>query len=720
MISGLFTSPWPINNLMKNHSICIKNCNNIDQAVITIKPNCLNIKYGPNGLGKSTIAKAILASSKDDGSLESLLPFRDREKPGDNKPEVSGTDNIKNTLIFNDEYTSQFVFQPDEVVKNSFDIFINTDKFKQAIDEIEKLLSDIKEAFKDNQELKDAISDLTELHNACKVTKSDKLSKASEINKALKGGNKIDNIPDKLQPFEKFIKSPQPSTWISWQIKGNDFIHLSDNCPYCSSNLQEGNKKDTARQVSKEYNAKDVQHLSKLQAITEKLGKYFTKDCQEKLNNIIRTTTKLSDEEQNFLATLSKDIETLISKLVGLRSISFFYFRDIEIEKVENEINKLKIDLSLLEKLNSETMQGITGPINEKLNDLTASKIGTLKGEINKNKSQIQKTIKENQKNLNGFLASAGYKYKVEIQSEHDSYKMKLIHQDHTKHLDSASQHLSYGEKNAFALVLFMYQALREKPDLIILDDPVSSFDKTKKFAILNALFIGKENLKELTVLMLTHDIEPIIDTIKILKNIFQGSAPSAYFLSTKSNIISEKEIKSSDIKTFTEICQQTIQSVDDEIIKCIYLRRYFEASNKRELEYHLLSSLLHGKEHPDKNNAKSTMKAPEIEQAKSSVINHIKEFDYSKILNLIKNPHELKERFRKSSVGYDKIQLYRIFSKIHKSDKEDNIMKKFLNESFHIENEYLMQLNPREFDTVPEYIIQKCEELMQHPDQNK
>jgi hypothetical protein len=30
-----------------------------------------------------------------------------------------------------------------------------------------------------------------------------------------------------------------------------------------------------------------------------------------------------------------------------------------------------------------------------------------------------------------------------------------------------------------------------------------------------------------------------------------------------------------------------------------------------------------------------------------------------------------------------------------------------------HIENEYVMQLNPREFDAVPEHVVQACADLL-------
>jgi hypothetical protein len=42
-----------------------------------------------------------------------------------------------------------------------------------------------------------------------------------------------------------------------------------------------------------------------------------------------------------------------------------------------------------------------------------------------------------------------------------------------------------------------------------------------------------------------------------------------------------------------------------------------------------------------------------------------------------------------------------------------DAAFRKFVNESYHIENEYLMQLNPREFDAVPEHVVQACADLL-------
>ena len=132
---------------------------------------------------------------------------------------------------------------------------------------------------------------------------------------------------------------------------------------------------------------------------------------------------------------------------------------------------------------------------NAQLDELI-KQVGTLKGNINKHKARIKKAIEANQESINSFLKSAGYKYSVVIIPEPDTYKMKLVHRDMSEHVTSASKHLSYGERNAFSLVLFVHQVISENPDIVILDDPISSFDKNKKFAILHELFRGRANLK--------------------------------------------------------------------------------------------------------------------------------------------------------------------------------------------------------------------------------
>ncbi len=55
---------------MSVYRIKIDNCNSIEKAEVSLSEGALNIKYGPNGLGKSTISRAIAASVANNGSLK--------------------------------------------------------------------------------------------------------------------------------------------------------------------------------------------------------------------------------------------------------------------------------------------------------------------------------------------------------------------------------------------------------------------------------------------------------------------------------------------------------------------------------------------------------------------------------------------------------------------------------------------------------------------------
>ena len=63
---------------MSNVTIKIKNCNNIVSGELSIYANKLNVLYGRNGTGKSTIAHAIYLASKGKGLTE-LIPYGNKD-----------------------------------------------------------------------------------------------------------------------------------------------------------------------------------------------------------------------------------------------------------------------------------------------------------------------------------------------------------------------------------------------------------------------------------------------------------------------------------------------------------------------------------------------------------------------------------------------------------------------------------------------------------------
>lgn len=698
---------------MSSIQLEVKNCNNIDSAVISLAVQKLNIKFAPNGTGKSTIARAMLLGLKGDQNLLSeLMPFKLRKKNPQNKqPEVKGTEALKNIMCFNEDYVNQFVFKPNELISNSFDILIRTDSYKQREREIEELVRNIKQLFSGNPELEILIANLKEMGEAFKLSKSG-LSKSSTGMKGLSAGNKIQHVPAGLESYTQFIQGQNSVGWIDWQTKGYEFVELSDNCPFCTSHSAD--KKDKIKKVGQEYDKNTIKNLIAIITVIERLGDYFSDEAKSKLTAITVLKDGIEKEHEAFLATVKTQIDNFTEKLENLKTLSAFQFKDGD--RVADKLPTYKLDLQFFAELKSIKMQGAIAPINDSI-DAVIEQAGQLQGKISQQRSEMKKTVERHQKNINEFLEYAGYRYAVEISGEGEQAQLKLRHLDHEEHLSGGNQHLSFGERNAFAIILFMYECLAKKPDLIILDDPISSFDKNKKYAILEMLFRRDADscLKSKTVLMLTHDVEPIIDTIRSLEKEFRNQTSSA-FLRLAAGQIREFAIGKDDIQTFAQICKSAVESEKHDVIKLIYMRRHYEIADNKGDAYQVLSNLFHKRERAidtrepkglDGNHAE--MESAKFAKGCTEISSQMDGFSYHDLLNRITDIGALKLLYGASTNGYEKLQAFRLLG----LDVGNSVIRKFINESYHIENEFICQLDPAKYDTIPEYVIAECDKLL-------
>jgi energy-coupling factor transporter ATP-binding protein EcfA2 len=659
-----------------------------------------------NGTGKSTIARAIELHLRGDGSIKELTPFKMKESGAkDHEPRVAGLDDVKDIAIFNDEYISKFAFKQDEVLANSFEIFVKTADYEKQINAIEGIITTIKETFRDSKEIDQVISDLTTLIESFGKSKSG-YSEAGALAKGIGKGNKVSNIPVGLESYTAYLQSPQNSKWLKWLMDGNTYSSLSDNCPYCTSPTKD--KKDVISKVSKEFDAKSIEHLNKIIAVLDSLGKYFSTDANDKLRALTNNVNGLSKEQLTYLLLIKEQADTLRLRMIDLKGMTYFSMK--EAEKVSDFIMKLKIDLNFLPDLNSISTRGLVDQINNSL-DNVLSQIGVLQGEIAKQTHLITKTIDANKGDINNFLKSAGYRYYVDVEYANESYKMRLRHADFSKPVENGNQHLSYGEKNAFSLVLFMFECLSKNPDMIILDDPISSFDRNKKYAVMDMLFRGRRGLRNRTVLMMTHDLEPIIDVIYTLHRQFQPH-PVAAFMNINAGIVTETPIAREDLSTFGKICDDNIQSSTNDVAKLVYLRRYFEVQNNKGLPYELISNLLHKRASPIKreNDEDIPMTIAEINAGAEEIKERMPSFDYAQLFNAISDESYLTRAYNEAENNYEKLQVFRV---LREGSTANDVIQKFINETFHIENEYIMQLNPRKYELVPSFIIDECNQIV-------
>ncbi len=694
----------------------LKNCNNIVDWSIDIKNNALNIKYAINGTWKTTIAKAIDFSVKDwqnwSNLLKQLKPYDSDENT---MPEVTWLNWYSKVKIFNEHYINQFAFVDSwELMQWSFEIFIKDQAYEHRMEAIDTLLEDLVNTFNQDENLNWLIDELSKFISKVRLRNDWTMHAWSQFLKALESWNLVENIPTELESYREFIENDDKIRRLGWVMKGKDFIDAHDNCP-CCANWIDTDCKIKYNKLSETYDKKSVEHLNDILDNFDSLSHYLNDDALRNIDQVIRKASWLTWDEQEYIVKVFKEVEHLLSKFQKIRNINYYSLK--KVTDLRSEIEWLKVNFDLMSYFNNQTIQDKALPINEKL-ELIVDQIGHLLWKIEHHKSMILATIQKYEWEINDFLNSWGYKYEIDHVEHNESYTLILKPQDSEWPLENPKDKLSFGERNAFALVLFMYDAISDWSDLIVLDDPISSFDENKKFAIISRLFWDWHNnsLRWKTVLMLTHDFAPLIDIVKNrLPASLQGNF-QAHFLTNDNWNLSEQPILHSDIHSCIKICWDNIARCSNDINKLIYLRRLFEIQENKNEWYQLLSSLFKKRTVPTKlvYNSNSNqmdednMTPQDIAIAEQSIDPYIPWFTYTTYLQLATNDVQMRALFDDTELSnYERLQIYRIIK--WQDNHPDKIIRKFINESYHIENDDLFQLNPCQFETIPNYIIDLC-----------
>lgn len=690
--------------------IILENCNNITQGRAIIVEGALNIKYAINGTGKSTISKAITAVvNQDDKALDLLVPYQFANDPT-HRPKVMGVDNIHKVMTFDEAYIDQYMYQTDDLLKDSFEILVRTPDYDRHMAEIGQLLSEINESFQRNPELDSLIQAFSSFIDGCGRSQTS-IAASGPIYKAFGKGNRINNIPAGLEAFSPYLSNTQEASnvkWLKWQVDGKKFLEIADQCPYCSGSIEHAKAK--ILQITEEYDSKAIEHLDKMLVLFGQLSPYFSEATREQIALITNNAGNMTTQQKRYLFEIKDQVNSVLVLLQGIKKLGFNSLKDVD--RVVDQLRSYEINLELFGHLQSDLMRSKIDIINASLHHIV-EKAGRLQGEVNQQNLLIQRTIRENSTAINNFLKCAGYKYAVSIEetAEH-KYKLLLRPTSVDTKISSAKSHLSYGERNALALALFMFSAIKEDPDMVILDDPITSFDGNKKFALLNMLFLSERCLKNRTVLLLTHDFNTVIDVISTMPYNF-NPAPHGAFLSTINGVLEEKEISKANILSFKQIALLNIEADIDILNKAVFLRRLYEAEGNKGLGWNLLSNLFHKREVPTipDDNATRNMTASEIADATAEIGQYITGFDYNQQYLRTQNTQTLIDAYHNSGSNYEKLQIYRI---LYNENHENPVVKKFVNETFHVENDFLFQLNPSEYETIPQYIIEECEEDIQ------
>lgn len=701
-------------------NVVIKNCNNIKETSIIIEEGNLNIKFAINGTGKSTIAKALL---KKDEDLSLLKPFGKEEIPY-----VECNPNIDNVELFDSDFVNKVVFNGSNVIENAFEVFIKSDKYDEQRNNINILLHELKQKIIGNEELNKLNEQLIKLSSKINYKKEKNIIDSRGMYSSIKTDKNIFNIPKELNKYSLFLSDKEKNIlWSEWKNKGKTYDY-GEICPYCAEKFSGDHEKENEA-FNSYYSKANVSNLTEFSNIIDNTKTYLNTDNFKKIEKCIKENIPNTDKDLIFTKFMS-EATYLKEKIYNITTFDSYKVEKSDISNLSNILLDLKISTNDLEYFNNENLIKSIDIINSSITEMLG-KISDLQKEIGKMNSLVISKMSCCKKEINSFLKLAGFNYEFDIVKDGDEKNsitvLKYVNSDNEKiQVSDIEKHLSWGEKNAFALVLFMYYALSKNPNLIILDDPISSFDGNKKYAIINRLFCNKGDYEDSfynkTVLMLTHDFEPIID---FGINHKPTKETNMWYLKNNNGIIQEQKINvSSDVLSTIKFYYNESINEDNNIISRIcFLRKYLEhistKKNSEENAYNILSSIIHGDNLRKKidDEQYEDLSVDEIKNGEEWIKQFIKTFDSNKILRDNINNKYILDSYKTETNNYIKIQLFRVYLESsgnrNKLKERNSIVLKYIDEIYHIENDYIFSLDLIKFDIIPDFIINSIDEFM-------
>ncbi|MFP8916880.1 AAA family ATPase [Enterococcus innesii] len=330
--------------------------------------------------------------------------------------------------------------------------------------------------------------------------------------------------------------------------------HDLNQCPFCLQSVSDEYKHELIESISNVLNKEVENHIAalrniKIQKITFDFEPYFDlgfivegcKNTLQQVNEVIDQYNELIDKKiENTYTPIVKQNFALDELLILLKE----KFQSLENSREDynkkfDEVEPLKLELI---KLNKQIAYYFVSSIYQ---DYLKQK--ELKGIEDKK----MKDILEEGKLINSRLKELQERQKsIKIAVDYINQGLKYIffsnnrltietHEDHyvlfSRNRPVKPYDISCGERNILALCYFFTQIMNnekeknmyKKESLIVIDDPVSSFDLENKVGILS--YLKSQLLKILSgnkssrVLLFSHDLATMYDLIKQFEEIKEG-----------------------------------------------------------------------------------------------------------------------------------------------------------------------------------------------------
>ena len=353
-----------------------------------------------------------------------------------------------------------------------------------------------------------------------------------------------------LNDREKYLLSLSPSWGSDHGKKIRDYFkeQSNDRCPYCLREIDKDYKEELFKSIESVLSKTVEEHQSALDS-------FYIAEFEFDFSEFSALNRSLIDESKECLRILNESIqqiqvcvkkkkdnvfEPIIEETFGIADKLRAFCKvleKLELERVEynkkavdlvpiiNDLNDINSDIAFYDiKEDYKKYQKALSNEKKELNSLSKSQ-----SELDKKKKVLENykdkkrdakiALKEINNGLNYIFFSKG---RLSIEMSGDQYYLKSRNQS------VSPSKISVGERNAIALCYFFSEIMREKNEnevytgqyLLVIDDPVSSFDMENRVGILSYLryqinlFLSGNN--ETKVITLTHDLQTAFDIEKV------------------------------------------------------------------------------------------------------------------------------------------------------------------------------------------------------------
>jgi len=337
-------------------------------------------------------------------------------------------------------------------------------------------------------------------------------------------------------------------------VSVKDYFELNENtiCPFCLQSVNENYKEELFASIEKILSKKAKDHQKELKEYIRTefeydLNKYDLLDsnkineCKQimlEINLLIKeNNTKIENKCSNLYLPITISLNNILNKF------DLFIEKLVELEDLRIEYNKNALDISTkIEALNTINYDIAYYDIKDNYDSYQKQE------KIKKNEDMLYAKLLEDlelcnkkfqeliEKKKNAKIAldfiNDGLKYiffsnsRLTIEYRNDQYILK------SRNKPVTPKKISVGERNAIALCYFFSNMMLGKDEnkiyldkyMLIIDDPVSSFDMGNRIGILSYLkyqmqriAIGNSKTK---MLIMTHDIQTFYDLHKVAKEV--------------------------------------------------------------------------------------------------------------------------------------------------------------------------------------------------------